>query len=385
MRKVIGRCKVLIQYFGMLMCVTGLALPAMAQSVAPGTMKWEPGHYIMSNLKPQQAAELLQDFSDVPSMRGLQREYFWSALEPSPGNYDFKDIDQDLAMVKKYGKKLSIFVKYKYHAAGGQSSLPQYVLDFPPAQVGGLSVKPYYVQGKEGGGEYNHGHHANFGHPKTLDAFSKLLQALAKRYDGDPGVAFLQFSETAVGAPVSPQEQDNFIDGIMAMDQAARAAFSSTPLIQSVNFPRNRLGDLIGNLTRLKMGFGGPDVFSGSFDSPNNALGFRGANGKPGVYHYNMKNNGVLPIAMQVHSENLKFDTRELQLSKVERNLPARDSVKKVSEFATSTLKANIVVWQVFGKGEKYRQALEEALKEGKLQVIEACPQVYANTCKSDR
>ncbi len=382
----------------LLAIIAGLALqpvPSFAQTTGgTGTtvvtgIKWHPGHYILNNLDETQTNELLTKFSDIPTFRGLQRIYYWSDIETSKGVYNFSAIDKDLATVKKYGRKLSIIIHYKYKASPTKSSLPQYVLNLQPAKVGNLLVPAYFVQGKEGDGIYNVGDNANFGHPGTLNAFDNLLKELAKKYDKDSSVAFLQFVETALGANTTPELHKNFIDGTMIMNQKARAAFVSTPLIQSVNFPRARLNDMINNLANNQMGFGGPDTFWGSFSDPKNALAFVSST-VPGVYHYNLKNYdstknvNKLPIGMQVHNENMVYTTRELQLQEIKNNLTAPESVQKVYEFAHKTLHSNFLVWQVFGKADPYRIALENKLRTTTLNfnLLKSCPTVYNNTCQ---
>lgn len=47
----------------------------------PSFMKWEPGHYFLSKLDPAQS---LQGMDGVATMQGLQRQYYWSDLEPMP-------------------------------------------------------------------------------------------------------------------------------------------------------------------------------------------------------------------------------------------------------------------------------------------------------------
>lgn len=85
----------------------------LSAAVSAVNMKWFPGHYIMNNLDVPETENLLIDFKSVVSMRGIQRSYYWSNLEPSKGVYDFSEIEADLAQVSKYGKKLSIMIGYK--------------------------------------------------------------------------------------------------------------------------------------------------------------------------------------------------------------------------------------------------------------------------------
>lgn len=341
--------------------------------IPASNMKWYPGHYIMNNIKDQQSKEqLLQDFKNIPSLRGIQLTYMWSSLESSKGVYDFSKIQADLNLASKYGKKLSIMIGYKYRVSATQSSLPQYVLNLPKVTVNTLtSVPPYFTQGKPGDGKYNVGHHANFGHPGTLAAFEKLLTALAKKFDGNPNFAFIQFIETSIGADPGPAQTENFLNGVMKMNVKAKEAFATTPIIQSLNFPRNKLSQFISNLTNHKMGFGGPDTFTGSFDF-NEGLAFNSPT-NPGIYHYNEANyddltdRNKLPIGMQAHTGSMLFLTRthELEYQKGLRGVDfktATEGVNAVYNFAINRLHSNYLIWQVFGPADENRIALKAKL-----------------------
>lgn len=358
--------------------------------VASSNMKWEPGHYILNALSRTETEKLLIDFKDIKSMKGLQRNYYWSKLETSKGLYDFKEIDDDLALVKKYGKKLSIIIGYKYQVSSTVSSLPKYILDLPKESVGSLLVPSYFVLGKLGDGPYNNGHHANFGHPGTLAGFSNLLKALAQKYDNDPDFVLIQFIETSLGADPGAAQVNNFMNGMMKMETAAKAAFAVTPIIQNLNYPREYLASFINNLTNNKMGFGGPDVFTGAFDDPDDGLTYDGKN--QGIYHYNEDNfyistgNNILPVSMQVHHENLLYETIDLRATKTARTVSAAQTVTDILNFAVNKLHSNYLVWQVFNSNDPYRSALKQKLLNEQSKsitglggLISACPGAFTS------
>jgi hypothetical protein len=228
------------------------------------------------------------------------------------------------------------------------------------------------------------GQHANFGHPEVQDSFISLLGKLAKRYDMDLRLSFIQFTETAISATVTPGQQNNFIDGVIDMNRQAACIFYRTPLIQSINFPRSRLSDLVAGMTTHRLGLGGPDVFFGSFNDPKNSLAFVSSSA-PGVYHYHPHVAGVLPIGMQVHRENLLYVTREEQLAEQPHGLSPSESVRAVHDFALQKLEPNYLVWHVFGTSDPYRQALEAILSMNASPLSLSCPQVYASRCSSGR
>lgn len=392
------------KHASMLALIAGFSLqPSISSAqVAITGMKWYPGHYLLvkSNLSNTDTNQLLNDFN-VAKVRGIQKTYYWSDLEvPKAGGgwkYDFSVIENDINLAKQKGKKISIMLGYKYMASATKSSLPQYILNLQPVtkMVDGMSIQipAYYVQGKPSDGPYNSGNHANFGHPATLAAFNNLLSALAAKYDTNPNVAFLQFSESSIGADLGDNKEiaarldKNFIDGVIAMDQKAADAFHHTPLIQSINYPRNRLPDFINTFTNKKMGFGGPDSFAGSFEKADNGLAFVANDGtKLGVYWYNVANNNKLPIGMQVHNENLEYDTNEERLASppIPNGLTPAQAVNKIYNFAYSKLRSNFITWQVFGASDPNRNALEARLKNNTSPavVVTTCPTIYSNTCQ---
>lgn len=358
-----------------------------------GYVKWNPGHYIMidgQNIGTKMN-NFLADYGSVPGVKGIQTTYFWSELETSPGVYNFKPIDDDIAKLATKGKKLAIMIGYKYQISDTKSSLPTYVLNLPNAMVGGISVPSYFEQGKPGDGIYNHGQHANFGHPGTRAKFNKLLSALSEKYDGHPGFASITFLETATGADIgvgkryAPELSEIFLDGVIAMEKHAGCAFKHTPIIQNLNFPRNKLPEFTENLNEYGLGLGGPDVFVDSMKYVDNGLGFFGFKSTiteyPGVYHYYPRMSGIVPIGQQVHNENLHYLTREDMLPPpgVEHNLTPAQAVDRVYDFSVQQLKPNYMFWQVFGTDAT---ALENRLKSSAgLPLRIECPSVYGNKC----
>lgn len=357
-------------------------------------VKWNPGHYQLIAGKKSDAmlTNFIGNFKNVPAMKGIQKEYFWSELEPSKGVYDFSEIDADIAKLAAHGKKLAITIKYKYQISAEKSSLPTYILNLPKATVGGVAnVPPYFEQGKPGDGMYNKGQHANLGHPGTQAAFKKLLDALAEKYDKNPNFASVSFLETSLGADVSTAIHDTFLDGFVAVDAYAGCAFEQTPVFQNLNFPRNRLPEYMANLKKYGVGLGGPDVFWGSFDKVEpdgrimNGLAFKGKAGYPypGVYHYYENMSKTVPIGQQVHYENFNYSTRESMLPEPGKphNLSASVSLDKLYDFNVNKLKSNYIFWQVYNAE---LIALETRLKSPAGMPLDVeCPAIYGGKCNA--
>lgn len=357
-------------------------------------VKWYPGHYqfIAGKNVDTQLNNFLGNFKSVPAMKGIQKEYFWSDLEPTKGVYDFSKIDADIAKLAAFNKKLAITIKYKYQKGPGDSSLPNYILNLPKVTVGGIAnVPPYFEQGKPGDGEGNVGQHANLGHPGTQAALKKLLNALAEKYDGNKNFASLTFLETSLGADTSAAIHDLFLDGVMKAEAHAGCVFEHTPIFQNLNFPRNKLPEFTANMKKYGIGLGGPDVFWGSFDKVEpdgrilNGLAFRGKPGYPypGVYWYYPDMAKTVPIGQQAHYENFKYDTREAMLPEPGKPhyLSAAISVDKIYDFTVDRLKANYMFWQVYGSE---LDVLENRLKSSAgLPLSTTCPAIYGGKCNA--
>lgn len=337
-----------------------------------GFVKWNPGNYILgTGTEATQADRFLDQYGSIAKAIGLQKEYGWGELEGKQGQYRWQAIDADLAKLASAGKKLAIVVRYKYDDA-----LPTYVRNMLPAE----GVPPVFTL--SGGGPYNHGQHANMGHPGTRARMIALLHALAARYDENPNVVSISFPETSIGASVTAAVQDKFLDGIILMNSAAAHAFKHTPVFQNLNFPRNRLADFTDNFVACGMGLGGPDVFFDALKYPDTGLGYDKPNQPKGVYHYYPVLAPTIPIGQQIHNGDLLFPTHEAQLANQPHGLAPAVSIDKNYDFAIGKLESNFIFWQLLGD-DPYATALKNRLQApAGLPVRKGCPAVYGGRCK---
>lgn len=361
----------------------------MAQVVPADNMKWDPGHFILN--ESSNLDTIITDFKNIPAVKGVVRTYNWSQLESSKGSYNFSAIDADLKLLSSNGKKLGLMIGYKYKdGLNAPSNLPNYVLNLPKQLVGGITVSPYYKLDPNKN-IYNIGDHANFGHPGTLESFSNLLKELAKHYDSNPNFALIQFIESSSGVAVDPAHEDNFLQGGMLMEKNARQAFVKTPLFKNINFPRNMLQEFIANLTVNKMGFGGPDIFTGAFDDSTDGL-TRVDVKDVGVYNYYKYNHNSLtgtnslPISMMAHTANFIYDTFADRNNGIKNGLTGADSVDAILKFAVERLHPNYLIWQLYPGEKIYYPAFKnlmasEAAKNpaSLLGLITSCPTNYTS------
>lgn len=346
-----------------------------------GYVKWNPGHYILGagGNRDKQADNFLSGYGNIAAIKGMQKEYFWSELEPTIDSYRWEDIDADIAKLAAKNRKLAIVIKYKYKLSTTESSIPQYIRALPNANVSGVNVPSYFVQ------KNNMGHHANLGHPGTRERFNTLLKAMSDRYDNNPNVVSVSFLETSIGAAVSSAQADRFIDGFIQMHDFAGCTFKHTPLFQNTNYPRDRLKEFTDNMVENGVGLGGPDTFWASLDDPKNGLGFvPSGGGNKGVYHYYPELSNTIPIGQQVHHENMAYSTAENFFASPKRphNLSPAASVEKVWTFARDKLIPNYMFWQL-GGGDPYAIALKARLTSSAgLPLNSTCPAVYGGKCQ---
>jgi len=383
-----GRLQIINKLFILIAMVFNFKL-LMAQAVTADNMKWDPGHFILND--SINLDTLLTDFKSIPAVKGVVRSYKWTELETSKGNYNFSAIDADLKLLTNNGKKLGIMIGYKYKdGLSAPSNLPSYVLNLTNQLVDGISVSPFYkldpLKNK-----FNIGDHANFGHPGTLEAFSNLLKELAKHYDSNPNFALIQFIESSSGVNVDDAHEANFLQGGMLMEKNARAVFIKTPLFKNINFPRNRLQEFIVNLTVNKMGFGGPDIFTGAFDDPEDGL-TRVDLKDVGAYNYYKYNHNLLagtnslPISMMAHTQNFMYDTFADRAADIKNGLTGAQSVNAILKFAIEKLHPNYLIWQLYPSDKIYYPAFKnlmanEATKDptSLLGLIKSCPTNYTS------
>jgi len=365
--------------------------PVANAVVATQNMKWNPGHYLL-NGKGNLATQM-NDFQNIPALKGVIRNYLWSELEGNvKGSYNFQPIRDDLNLLKANGKKLGIMIEYKYNndTDAPVSNLPKYIRDLPKVTVNGVAqIAPFY-QLDPAANKYNIGDHANFGHPGTRQGFADLLQHLAAEFDDDPDFVLIQFIESALGVSISSDKVTNFLNGGMLMEDAARQAFARTPLFKNLNSPRNKLQIFIDNITSNAMGVGGPDVFVGAFGDPNDSL-TRTDGGFPGIYNYYgynynaTTNSNHLPISMMIHKENFIYDTFAKRASNTKNNRSPAAEVNTLIDFANTKLHPNYLIWQTFPNDVYYPAFKSKLAAEGQsnpnsiLGLVKACPTVYTS------
>jgi hypothetical protein len=147
--------------------------------------------------------------------------FAWRDLEPSPGQYDFSQIDRKLAQANSRGGKFGFRV---ISAASGQGALvPQYLMAQMP--------KGFWFDST--GGSHNDTYLPDWNSPAYLDRVTALLSALQAAYSNDPRLGWvdiglygnfgewhlygLPYDPSPTGAtPITPGNAHRIIDAHVA-------------------------------------------------------------------------------------------------------------------------------------------------------------------------
>ncbi|CAG9934183.1 hypothetical protein [Candidatus Nitrotoga arctica] len=116
-----------------------MATSASISSLAPGAVKWHPGHYAAVDKKQNDKSAYLKglyvDLDATPALRGVLLRFTWSELEPTRGNYDFSAIEKHLSELAAHHKQLILLVETKSFGYPNEVPIvPDYVLNDPQSE-----------------------------------------------------------------------------------------------------------------------------------------------------------------------------------------------------------------------------------------------------------
>jgi hypothetical protein len=321
-----------------------------------GYVKFQPGHYVQLgalkwNYDP--LPDTLGEIKSIPGIVGVQKRYFWSDLQTNQYEYDFKRLQADIAAVKAAGKKLSVFISWKFKTDKGNNPIPAYLSN--------LTTKPtYYEMDGTNGGPNAKGYLAAFDNPVVANEFIRFLGKLQAVIDGDPAVSTLVFVESAMGMSFTSMTsaqattiKNAFWDQLLRIDKEASCLFKHTPVLQLTNAPANRFDSITQDFMKWGIAFGGPDVW---LDDPDLL-----------TYKYFPTVQKYVPIGMLVGGGNYIWYSHEDEVNQIEEkaiDYSPSQIIKMLADKARNDLYSNYVFWKKNGQGDQYYDAfIAEAKK----------------------
>jgi len=259
---------------------------------------------------------------------GAQIMYSWADLEPRKGDYDFSDIQDDIAYLDRHGKAL--FIQLQDASFWHRNvPVPRYLRsdDFD-----GGATEQVYDNGKPEGWV------AKRWSPAVQERFQALLVALGQEFDGQ--IAGINLQETAI--EVSSDTDPSFsaqlyFEGVKANMQALALAFPNTTKLQYANFmpgewlPWENEGYLSGVYQHgeaIGVGLGTPDLLMERKPQLNHALA--------------MMHEGefTVPLGIAIQDGNYvgKTNSNEVQGDRV-------SLVPKLHAFAQDFLQVDYMFW----------------------------------------
>lgn len=212
-----------------------------------------------------QDRELIHDstFYNNPNITGAQITYPWKRLEPQKDDYDFSEIEADLAFLKSKKKKLFLQIQ-DVTFDSTRFAVPRYILT-DTFYNGGVNAQYDFTADKR---VVKAGWVARRWDPHVANRFHQLLIRLAKQFDGR--IEGINLPETSIeflnqGHLMPPGfSRTRYVEAIKGNMLILRQHFIKSTPIQYANFmpedSNEDLTQLYDYAKQIKMGMGGPDI-----------------------------------------------------------------------------------------------------------------------------
>lgn len=264
-----------------------------------------------------------------PSFDGVQVAYSWNQLEQEKDVYDFGIIEEDMALLKKHGKKLFIQLQDVSFSMRWNLTAPYL---FKDTIYHGGANKQYKFRNNNEADYYELGWVTRRWDPQVQARLHKLYNELGRRFDGlIEGVNTEETSMEVGSGPLHPpgftftRYRDAVLENILAL----RKAFPKSKVIVYANFmPGGYRPSEDTTLLRSvyefawsnNIGVGGPDLLPHKNDQMSNSYGLiRDSYGKvttglavqDGTYQYINPQTGKEVTAEEIY----RFGTEYLHLN----------------------------------------------------------------------
>jgi hypothetical protein len=257
--------------------------------------------------------------------------YNWNALEPRMGQYDFADIDRDLALTDSLGKKLFIQIQDRFFSPEARN-VPDYLLT-DPVYGGGLVPQ---VDNPGEGKAPGYGWATMQWKPAVRARYQALLKALAERFDGK--VYGVNLPETSIDVETEDASTgftcDGYFDAELENLGYARDVFKLSRVVQYINFwpcewqnDHKYMSRAFEFASQRGIGLGGPDIVPYQKGQINNSYPF-----------FNQYKGKLNFVGMAVQEPTLTYTNK-----KTGKPFTKDEFV----EFATDYLGVDAVFWSV--------------------------------------
>ena len=299
----------------------GLGSPSLRGAELSG--KYHPGHYVAIN--EAEAVSSIKEL-DEPAVRGVNKRYFWSGLEPEKGTYSFSGIRADLNLLRQHGKQLVVFITDKTFNPA-KNPLPEYLSNYALPNMHGFTAKRW--------------------DPVIVERLIALNGALAKEFNADPNFEGIALQESALMiTPVVQRQQgytpEKYRDALIRILTESSKDLDQSQLFWYMNHLEGNegyLADIADAVVPYRVVMGGPDI-----------LPYRKR--LQTTYKLYDRFNGKLKLFCSAQDDSYRHDrtdSRNMGTADATRNLPPPGSgyvpMTEIFQFAKTKLHVNYVFW----------------------------------------
>jgi hypothetical protein len=317
-----------------------LVLALIASAIAAGPAgegaKSNPGHY--AAVGPGAIMAEIPHL-DEPALRGVNKRYKWKRLEPRKGEYDFSEIEDDLAYLAARDKQLVVFIIDKSFSEW--PSLPEYLSEYAVESDGSLDPVRW--------------------HPVMVERLVALGEALATRFDDNPNFEGVALQESALDMTDEGREAfgytpEKYRDALIAILTGIQQSMKRSHVFWYCNFMH---GD-DGHLRQVAEAIVPDGVFMGGPDILPYRIGLKNMN-----YPMYEEFNGRLTLFCSAQHDSYchhKNDTR------VWRKEPLHEegylTMEQIFLFARDSLHVSYIFWDVkYGGEEEGERNYDDAIE----------------------
>lgn len=265
-----------------------------ADGPPPADATAAPQNFVFFGTERRRIAE--PSFLETKAIVGAQLKYTWRELEPMRDQYELRPLLEDLAFLRKHGKRLFIQLQ---DASFDETIIcvPDYLRE--DSTFNGGVARKYNIQGDDESTATSDGWVARRWDPAVRARFIKLLQVLGDELDGR--IEGLNLPETSIDFGESGKlhppgfTYDGYVEGVKAIMSAAHEAFPNARVIQYANFmpgewmpwtDHGYLKSIYAYAGQIGVGVGGPDLLpyrKGQLNHSYPLIAARGANVVAGI------------------------------------------------------------------------------------------------------